>query len=193
MLTLRATRRDNWAKTVAINKNVKIYIGAPASSTAAGSGYVDATTLANIAIATRGNYSSFGGVMLWDASQAYGEQTILRAVQGCMLIESRMKANNRFDQAIKNAIKQSGNGGTTSNPVTVPTTGPTTTQPSTTTSAPTTTSVPTTTAPTTTAPATTTATSGNCAGVASWVANVAVSAPAPRHYIPTSSLPVGFI
>ena len=63
---------DNWAKTQAINKNVKIYIGAPASSTAAGSGYVDASTLANIALETRSQYSSFGGVMLWDASQAYG-------------------------------------------------------------------------------------------------------------------------
>ena len=64
---------DNWAKTQAINKNVKIYIGAPASPTAAGSGYVDATTLGNIALTTQKQYSSFGGVMLWDASQAYGK------------------------------------------------------------------------------------------------------------------------
>ncbi len=64
--------RDTWAKTVAVNSNVKVYIGAPASSTAAGAGYVDASTLANIALETRSQYSSFGGVMLWDASQAYG-------------------------------------------------------------------------------------------------------------------------
>ena len=63
--------RDNWAKTVSTNPNVKIYIGAPASSTAGG-GYVDAATLSNIALETRSQYSSFGGVMLWDASQAYG-------------------------------------------------------------------------------------------------------------------------
>ncbi|KAG6859710.1 hypothetical protein C0991_000319, partial [Blastosporella zonata] len=63
---------DNWAKTQAINKNVKVYIGAPASSTAAGSGYVSAATLGQIAKETRAKYSSFGGVMLWDASQAYG-------------------------------------------------------------------------------------------------------------------------
>ena len=63
---------DNWAKNTSPNKNVKIYIGAPASSTAAGSGYVDVTTLGSIAVATRNQYSSFGGVMLWDASQAYG-------------------------------------------------------------------------------------------------------------------------
>ncbi|CDO71800.1 Glycoside Hydrolase Family 18 protein [Trametes cinnabarina] len=65
---------DTWAKSTSVNPNVKIYIGAPASSTAAGSGYVDATTLGNIAIQQRGNYSSFGGVMLWDASQAYASQ-----------------------------------------------------------------------------------------------------------------------
>lgn len=55
-----------------MNKNVKIYIGAPASPSAAGSGYVDATTLGNIAMTTRSQFSSFGGVMLWDASQAVG-------------------------------------------------------------------------------------------------------------------------
>ncbi|KAH9847234.1 glycoside hydrolase superfamily [Lenzites betulinus] len=76
---------DTWAKTVSVNPNVKVYIGAPASSTAAGAGYVDATTLVNIALATRSQYSSFGGVMLWDASQAYG--------------------NNRYDLQIKNALR----------------------------------------------------------------------------------------
>ncbi|TBU43180.1 glycoside hydrolase [Dichomitus squalens] len=78
---------DDWAKNTAVNKDVKIYIGAPASSTAANSGYVDASTLANIALETRSQYSSFGGVMLWDASQAY--------------------VNGRFDQAVKNAIRES--------------------------------------------------------------------------------------
>jgi hypothetical protein len=64
--------RDEWAKTVSPNKNVKVYIGAPSDSLAAGSGYVDADTLASYALQTREQYSSFGGVMLWDASQAYG-------------------------------------------------------------------------------------------------------------------------
>ncbi|KAH9944983.1 glycoside hydrolase [Epithele typhae] len=143
---------DNWAKTVAISKDVKIYIGAAASSTAAGSGYADITTVINAALAIRDQYSSFGGIMLWDASQAY--------------------ANNRADKQIKNGIRQSGNGGTTSNPVTVPTTGTTT---STTVKTTTTTTTPHTTTTTTSTPVTTTTTasSGNCAGVASWVANVA--------------------
>lgn len=54
------------------NKNVKVFIGAPASSSAAGSGYVDASTIATIIQQTKSEYTSFGGVMLWDMSQAYG-------------------------------------------------------------------------------------------------------------------------
>ena len=65
---------DNWAKTVSPNKDVKVYIGAPAAPGAANPGYyVDAATLGIIATQTRSQYSSFGGIMLWDASQAYGE------------------------------------------------------------------------------------------------------------------------
>lgn len=80
---------DNWAKTQSPNKDVKIFVGAPAAPSAAGSGYVDAGTLGKIAQETRSKYSSFGGIMLWDASQAY--------------------ANNRFDVAVKQAMG-SGNG-----------------------------------------------------------------------------------
>ncbi|KAF9024946.1 class III chitinase [Hymenopellis radicata] len=113
---------DNWAKTASPNANVKIYIGAPASSTAAGSGYVDAGTLSTIAQETRSKYSSFGGVMFWDASQAY--------------------ANGRIDTTLKNALANgSGGGGTTT----------TTTQPTTTTAPTTTTSTTTAPATTTTA------------------------------------------
>ncbi|TDL18256.1 glycoside hydrolase [Rickenella mellea] len=72
-----------WAKTVSPNKNVKVFIGVPASSSAADSGYVDPATLATIIQQTKAQYSSFGGVMLWDASQAY--------------------ANNPFDISAKNA------------------------------------------------------------------------------------------
>ena len=64
--------RDNWARTISPNPNVKIYIGAPASSTAAGSGYVDISSLSSYAVQMRNSFPSFGGVMLWDESQAYG-------------------------------------------------------------------------------------------------------------------------
>ena len=49
-----------------------MYIGAPGASAAANSGYVDASTLASIIDGTQSKYASFGGVMLWDVSQAYG-------------------------------------------------------------------------------------------------------------------------
>ncbi|KIY67572.1 carbohydrate-binding module family 5 protein [Cylindrobasidium torrendii FP15055 ss-10] len=82
---------DNWARNVSINPDVKIYIGAPASSTAAGSGYVDLNTLSSIAVDMRKSFPSFGGVMLWDASQAY--------------------FNSRYDRGIKDALVAAGGTG----------------------------------------------------------------------------------
>ncbi|KAF9523546.1 glycoside hydrolase superfamily [Crepidotus variabilis] len=105
---LTARPRDNWAKNTSPNKGVKIFIGAPASSTAATSGYVDASTLSNIAASTRSKYSSFGGVMFWDASQVFG--------------------NNRIDKTVKAALG-GGGGGTTPPTTTPPTTTPPTTTP----------------------------------------------------------------
>jgi chitinase len=81
---------DDWAKNTSPNKDVKIFIGAPADTTAANSGYVPADTLVKIATETREQYTSFGGVMLWDASQAY--------------------ANGRFDQAVKTGIASAAKG-----------------------------------------------------------------------------------
>ncbi|KAJ3837820.1 glycoside hydrolase [Lentinula raphanica] len=75
---------DNWAKTVSPNPDVKVYIGAPASSTAASNGFVDASTLGSILQTTKATFSSFGGAMLWDISQAY--------------------ANGRYDEAVKSAL-----------------------------------------------------------------------------------------
>ncbi|KAN0120794.1 glycoside hydrolase family 18 protein [Russula decolorans] len=77
---------DNWAKTVSPNREIKLYIGAPASSLAASSGYVDADTLASCALNMRDQFSSFGGIMLWDASWAYTDgnyaASIKRALSG---------------------------------------------------------------------------------------------------------------
>ncbi|KAJ7630611.1 glycoside hydrolase family 18 protein [Roridomyces roridus] len=84
---------DQWARTVSLNPNVKVYIGAPASSTASGAGYVDLSTLSNIAVTMRKSFPSFGGVMLWDASQAW--------------------QNNRYDLGIKNALVAAGGTGFT--------------------------------------------------------------------------------
>lgn len=79
---------DNWARTISPNPNVKIFIGAPASSSAAGGGYQAPNVMANIASITRNSFPSFGGIMLWDASQAY--------------------ANDRYDLAMKNALTAAG-------------------------------------------------------------------------------------
>ncbi|KAG6897914.1 hypothetical protein C0992_009066 [Termitomyces sp. T32_za158] len=87
-------RTDNWARVTSPNKNVKVYIGAPASSSAAGSGYQGIDTMKDIAVSMRNSFPSFGGVMLWDASQAY--------------------ANNRYDLAVKNALVAAGGVGFTS-------------------------------------------------------------------------------
>ena len=67
----RTYDRDDWAAHTSPNKHVKLYVGSPASQ-AAGSYYVDAAQMGTIIAATRQNYSSFGGVMLWDAGNARG-------------------------------------------------------------------------------------------------------------------------
>ncbi|OJA13762.1 hypothetical protein AZE42_01539 [Rhizopogon vesiculosus] len=87
---------DNWAKTASPNPNVKVYIGAPASSSSARSGYVSPSTITSIIQETKAEYSSFGGVMLWDASQAY--------------------ANSRYDVCVKNALS-GGTAPTTTTPI----------------------------------------------------------------------------
>jgi chitinase len=61
---------DTWARTVSKKRDVRIMLGIPAYSTAAGSGYMPASELAPIVSYCK-QFSSFGGVMTWDASQAY--------------------------------------------------------------------------------------------------------------------------
>ncbi|WEW60288.1 Chitinase 2 [Emydomyces testavorans] len=79
---------DNWAKTVSKNKNVKVFVGAPANQRAAGSGYVDASRLAQVIRYSKG-FSSFGGVMLWDASQAYANGNFITAIKAALGTASR--------------------------------------------------------------------------------------------------------
>ncbi|KAI8096576.1 glycoside hydrolase family 18 protein [Halteromyces radiatus] len=89
---------DYWAKNVSPNKDIKVYIGAPASPSAAGGGYVPLSTLSNIAVTTRQNFPSFGGVMFWDASQAV--------------------ANGEINVGVKQALS---NGGSCGKPFSYPT------------------------------------------------------------------------
>jgi chitinase len=71
---------DNWAKTVSKNTNVKVLLGVPAN-TGAGAGYVSASTL-NSVISYCTQFSSFGGVMMWDASQAWANSGFVGGVSG---------------------------------------------------------------------------------------------------------------
>ncbi|KAG5367468.1 Endochitinase [Yarrowia sp. C11] len=61
---------DNFAKTVSPNKNIKIYLGVPGAVSAASTGYIDGATLKSYVDKVK-QYSSFGGIMMWDASQAF--------------------------------------------------------------------------------------------------------------------------
>ncbi|KFX90769.1 hypothetical protein O988_08044 [Pseudogymnoascus sp. VKM F-3808] len=74
---------DNWAKTVSKNPDVKIFVGAPGSPTAAGGGYVDGSTLTAI-ITYAKTFSSFGGVMIWDMSQVYSNDGFLDNVRASL-------------------------------------------------------------------------------------------------------------
>jgi chitinase len=70
---------DNWAKTVSTNRAVKVLLGVPGNTGAAGSGYVTGTQLQQV-IAYSKTFSSFGGVMIWDMSQLYENPGFLDAV-----------------------------------------------------------------------------------------------------------------
>ncbi|KAJ2448158.1 Chitinase 2 [Coemansia sp. RSA 2336] len=89
---------DSWAKSQSANKNVKLYIGAPGSQSAAGRGYVDAATVNKISNDIRSKYSTFGGVMVWDASQAFDSSSWGTSVSSSL----KSGASNRkrmFDMA----------------------------------------------------------------------------------------------
>lgn len=84
--------RDSWARNQSANPNIKIYIGAAASTSAAGAGYVDASILADIATQAQRKYPSFGGVMLWDMSQAYGAKKATSS-PGCPILTLNQENN----------------------------------------------------------------------------------------------------
>ncbi|KAJ5913168.1 Class III chitinase [Penicillium tannophilum] len=71
---------DNWAKTVSQNKNVKVILGVPADTTAASTGYIPVSKLADV-IEYSKKFESFGGVMMWDTTQAYANQGFIDGVR----------------------------------------------------------------------------------------------------------------
>jgi hypothetical protein len=71
---------DNWAKTVSKNKDVKVLVGVPADTTAASTGYVSVEKVAAVVEYSK-KFESFGGVMMWDASQAYANEGFIDGVR----------------------------------------------------------------------------------------------------------------
>lgn len=70
---------DTWAKKTSKNPAVKILLGIPGSATAAGGGYVNGSQLSAV-VAYSKLFSSFGGVMVWDMSQVFGNSGFLDGV-----------------------------------------------------------------------------------------------------------------
>ncbi|EED15887.1 chitinase 3 precursor, putative [Talaromyces stipitatus ATCC 10500] len=71
---------DNWAKTVSLNPNVKVYIGVP-GNTGAGSGYEPPATVGEVIdFVVSSGWTSFGGIMIWDASQVWANTGFLSSV-----------------------------------------------------------------------------------------------------------------
>ncbi|KAJ2394928.1 Chitinase 2, partial [Coemansia sp. RSA 2603] len=59
-----------WATTISANKDVRVYLGVPGSPAAANSGYTPFDKLEELVNVTRSKFHTFGGMMVWDASQA---------------------------------------------------------------------------------------------------------------------------
>lgn len=71
---------DDWAKKVSKNKDVKVLLGVPADTTAASTGYIPASQLKDV-IEYAKTFDSFGGVMMWDATQAYSNNGFIDSVR----------------------------------------------------------------------------------------------------------------
>jgi chitinase len=69
---------DNWAKNVSKNPNVKVYMGIE-GNVGAGAGY-EGLSIVEPAVTYVSQFSSFGGVMMWDASQVWSNTGFLSSV-----------------------------------------------------------------------------------------------------------------
>lgn len=79
---------NTWATTKSANPAVKVFLGVPAGQTAAGSGYTDPAGLKPI-IEYCKTFSSFGGVMAWDVSQAYANEGFLKGVKAALMASKK--------------------------------------------------------------------------------------------------------
>ncbi|KAH9809209.1 glycoside hydrolase family 18 protein [Teratosphaeria destructans] len=86
---------DTWAQNVSANPDVKVLLGVPGDTSAAGSGYEPLSVLQPI-IEYCKRFDSFGGVMVWDASQAYANDGFLAGVKSCLASPAKMIRGMRW-------------------------------------------------------------------------------------------------
>lgn len=71
---------DEWALKESKNKDVRVFLGVPANKGAASTGYLPIESLEPVIQYSKG-FESFGGVMMWDVSQAYPNKGFLEGVK----------------------------------------------------------------------------------------------------------------
>ncbi|SMN21258.1 similar to Saccharomyces cerevisiae YLR286C CTS1 Endochitinase, required for cell separation after mitosis [Maudiozyma saulgeensis] len=78
----------NYAENISPNSNIKLYLGLPGSATAAGSGYISDVSVLKSTVEQISTFSNFGGISLWDASQAFNNnidgETYIHAVKSIL-------------------------------------------------------------------------------------------------------------
>ncbi|OGM47843.1 class III chitinase [Aspergillus bombycis] len=74
---------DKWARETSLNKNAKVFLGVPGNKGAAGTGYQPISTVTEIIQYVK-KFSSFGGVMIWDASQVYANSGFLSGLRSAL-------------------------------------------------------------------------------------------------------------
>ncbi|PYH96146.1 class III chitinase [Aspergillus ellipticus CBS 707.79] len=91
---------DNWAKTVSQNKKARILLGVPANTGAASSGYMPISQLQSV-IEYAKTFDSFGGVMMWDVTQAYGNSGFLSGIKDALKKTSSRIARKAYRYPVR--------------------------------------------------------------------------------------------
>ncbi|KAJ2771976.1 Chitinase 2 [Coemansia nantahalensis] len=97
-----------WATTISANKDVRVFLGVPGSRAAASSGHVSPERLKEIVNLTRSRFDSFGGVMVWDASQADTNQVTEDTTFAMMvrqLLDSGEKPNDDASEPSSSSLR----------------------------------------------------------------------------------------
>ncbi|KAJ5640307.1 glycoside hydrolase superfamily [Penicillium longicatenatum] len=82
---------NTWATTISLNPDVKVFLGIPGGSATAG--YESVSTIDSILdFIAEEEYISFGGIMIWDASQVYANNGFLPGIVSALRCFSSTKA-----------------------------------------------------------------------------------------------------